>query len=79
MDCFVIVIDQARGILQSRHSLIASHVINSYANDFYVCLIASIVCILSASLKADHALSKTVVDADPRYKDFEVTWSNDGY
>ena len=28
---------------------------------------------------ADHALSKAVILADPRYKDFEVTWSNEGY
>ena len=29
--------------------------------------------------QADHALSKAVVDADPRYQDFDVTWSNEGY
>jgi phosphohistidine phosphatase len=28
---------------------------------------------------ADHALSKAVILSDPRYKDFEVTWSNEGY
>ena len=28
---------------------------------------------------ADHALSKAVILADPRYKDFDVTWSNEGY
>lgn len=28
---------------------------------------------------ADHALSKSLVDKDPRYKGFEVTWSNEGY
>jgi hypothetical protein len=24
-------------------------------------------------------LSKAVILSDPRYKDFEVTWSNEGY
>lgn len=28
---------------------------------------------------ADHALSKAVIEKDPRYHDYEVTWSNDGY
>lgn len=28
---------------------------------------------------ADHALSKAVVEADSRYSDYDVTWSNDGY
>ena len=29
--------------------------------------------------QADHALSKSVVIADPRFMDFDVTWSNEGY
>lgn len=28
---------------------------------------------------ADHAMSKAVVENDGRYKDFEITWSNEGY
>ena len=28
---------------------------------------------------ADHALSKSVVQRDDRYKDFKITWSNEGY
>uniref|UniRef100_A0A7S3Q5L9 14 kDa phosphohistidine phosphatase n=1 Tax=Chaetoceros debilis TaxID=122233 RepID=A0A7S3Q5L9_9STRA len=28
---------------------------------------------------ADHAISKEVVEKDERYKDYDVTWSNDGY
>ena len=28
---------------------------------------------------ADHALSKSVVEKDPRYEGFEITWSNEGY
>ena len=28
---------------------------------------------------ADHALSKSIVEMDDRYKDFEITWSNEGY
>eukprot|EP00532_Pseudo-nitzschia_australis_P000985 CAMPEP_0168203642 /NCGR_PEP_ID=MMETSP0139_2-20121125/24965_1 /TAXON_ID=44445 /ORGANISM="Pseudo-nitzschia australis, Strain 10249 10 AB" /LENGTH=159 /DNA_ID=CAMNT_0008129511 /DNA_START=98 /DNA_END=577 /DNA_ORIENTATION=+ len=28
---------------------------------------------------ADHALSVSVVQSDERYKDYEVTWSNEGY
>lgn len=28
---------------------------------------------------ADHALSKSVVEKDPTWKDYEVTWSNEGY
>jgi phosphohistidine phosphatase len=28
---------------------------------------------------ADHALSKAVIMKDPRFQDYEVTWSNDGY
>lgn len=28
---------------------------------------------------ADHALSKAVVENDHRYKDFDITWSNEGY
>lgn len=28
---------------------------------------------------ADHALSKAIIKRDERWKDFEVTWSNDGY
>jgi hypothetical protein len=32
-----------------------------------------------SSFKADHALSKSVIEKDPRYKDFEITWSNEGY
>lgn len=28
---------------------------------------------------ADHAMSKSVVEKDPRYREFDVTWSNDGY
>lgn len=28
---------------------------------------------------ADHALSKSVVEKDPRYQNFDITWSNDGY
>jgi phosphohistidine phosphatase len=29
--------------------------------------------------KANHALSVEVVQADPRYQDYDVTWSDDGY
>jgi len=29
--------------------------------------------------RADHEISKNVIEADSRYKDFKVTWSNDGY
>mmetsp|Transcript_39563 Transcript_39563/g.47560 ORF Transcript_39563/g.47560 Transcript_39563/m.47560 type:complete len:206 (+) Transcript_39563:29-646(+) len=29
--------------------------------------------------KADHAVSKRVIESDDRYKDFEVTWSDAGY
>jgi phosphohistidine phosphatase len=29
--------------------------------------------------QADHELSRKVVLSDDRYKDFDVTWSNDGY
>mmetsp|Transcript_10662 Transcript_10662/g.15488 ORF Transcript_10662/g.15488 Transcript_10662/m.15488 type:complete len:170 (-) Transcript_10662:814-1323(-) len=29
--------------------------------------------------RADHAQSKSVIDADDRYKGYNVTWSNDGY
>jgi phosphohistidine phosphatase len=28
---------------------------------------------------ADHALSKSVILQDPRFADFDVTWSNEGY
>jgi phosphohistidine phosphatase len=28
---------------------------------------------------ADHALSKSIILQDPRFKDYEVTWSNEGY
>eukprot|EP00539_Tryblionella_compressa_P019003 CAMPEP_0178871030 /NCGR_PEP_ID=MMETSP0747-20121128/7390_1 /TAXON_ID=913974 /ORGANISM="Nitzschia punctata, Strain CCMP561" /LENGTH=157 /DNA_ID=CAMNT_0020538185 /DNA_START=139 /DNA_END=615 /DNA_ORIENTATION=+ len=28
---------------------------------------------------ADHALAKAIILKDPRYKDYEVSWSNDGY
>lgn len=28
---------------------------------------------------ADHALSKSVVEKDPKWKDYEVSWSNEGY
>eukprot|EP00977_Amphora_coffeiformis_P013568 scaffold3586_cov164-Amphora_coffeaeformis.AAC.19 len=28
---------------------------------------------------ANHEISKEVILSDPRYKDYEVTWSNDGY
>lgn len=28
---------------------------------------------------ADHALSQSVVEKDPRYQDYQITWSNDGY
>ena len=28
---------------------------------------------------ANHAISREVILEDPRFKDFEVTWSNDGY
>lgn len=28
---------------------------------------------------ADHALSQSVVEKDPRYQDFQISWSNDGY
>ena len=28
---------------------------------------------------ADHAISKAVILKDPRYSDFDVTWSNEGY
>ena len=28
---------------------------------------------------ADHALSKSVVEKDPRWKDYEISWSNEGY
>jgi phosphohistidine phosphatase len=28
---------------------------------------------------ADHSISKAVILKDPRYKDFDVTWSNEGY
>ena len=29
--------------------------------------------------RADHSISKSVIGADERYKDFDVTWSNEGY
>ena len=29
--------------------------------------------------RADHSISQQVVQEDERYKDYEVTWSNDGY
>jgi len=29
--------------------------------------------------QADHARAKEVIEADDRYKDFNITWSNDGY
>ncbi len=29
--------------------------------------------------RADHSISKTIIDSDERYKNYEVTWSNDGY
>ena len=29
--------------------------------------------------KADHALSQLTVEADPRYKGYKVTWSDEGY
>lgn len=29
--------------------------------------------------RADHAISKKVIEADERYQDYDVTWSNDGY
>ena len=28
---------------------------------------------------ADHALSKSIIENDQRWKDYEVTWSNEGY
>jgi phosphohistidine phosphatase len=28
---------------------------------------------------ADHALSMSVVEKDERFKDYQITWSNDGY
>jgi phosphohistidine phosphatase len=28
---------------------------------------------------ADHELSKSIIQKDPRYESFEITWSNDGY
>eukprot|EP00980_Cylindrotheca_fusiformis_P001957 scaffold443_cov125-Cylindrotheca_fusiformis.AAC.6 len=28
---------------------------------------------------ADHALSKAVIEADSRYQDYDITWSNEGY
>jgi len=28
---------------------------------------------------ADHAISKSVVEKDPKFKDYEITWSNEGY
>ena len=28
---------------------------------------------------ADHALSKSIVDKDPNWEGYEVTWSNEGY
>mmetsp|Transcript_27352 Transcript_27352/g.40384 ORF Transcript_27352/g.40384 Transcript_27352/m.40384 type:complete len:154 (+) Transcript_27352:134-595(+) len=28
---------------------------------------------------ADHQLSKAVIETDNRYKEYEITWSNDGY
>lgn len=28
---------------------------------------------------ADHELSKSIIQKDPRYEAFEITWSNDGY
>ncbi|KAG7370690.1 Janus/Ocnus family protein [Nitzschia inconspicua] len=28
---------------------------------------------------ADHALSKSVIVQDPRFQDYDVTWSNEGY
>lgn len=29
--------------------------------------------------RADHMISQNVIEADERYKDYDVTWSNDGY
>lgn len=29
--------------------------------------------------RADHSISKSVIEADERYKDYDVTWSNEGY
>jgi phosphohistidine phosphatase len=28
---------------------------------------------------ADHQLTKQVIQSDPRYRDYDITWSNDGY
>jgi phosphohistidine phosphatase len=28
---------------------------------------------------ADHQITKQVIQSDPRYQDYEITWSNDGY
>jgi phosphohistidine phosphatase len=28
---------------------------------------------------ADHALTKAILERDPRYATFDITWSNDGY
>jgi len=29
--------------------------------------------------RADHLISKKVIEADEKYSDYDVTWSNDGY
>ena len=29
--------------------------------------------------RADHEISQNVVREDPRYKDFKISWSNEGY
>jgi hypothetical protein len=28
---------------------------------------------------ADHALSKSIIEMDPDWKEYTITWSNEGY